>query len=160
MRPALFWNVMQHRTVVSYRRFGTNNPSNLQGSSSPRISVRNYHSLLCKIPKQRDLLGPPSQKIPSVTVHKDKLSKNLTLCIIRAPIFVTSQSKAWVCGRSLAGTAGSNTAESMDVSLLWVLWVFRKMSLRRADHSSRGFLASVCVWVWLQSLNNEEALAH
>jgi len=70
-----FWNVMQHRTVVSYRRFGTNYPSNLQGSSSPRISIRNYHSMLCKIPKQRNLLGPPSEKTSSVTVYKDKLPK-------------------------------------------------------------------------------------
>ena len=28
---------------------------------------------------------------------------------------VAAQSKAWVCGRSLAGNAGSNPAEAMDV---------------------------------------------
>ena len=31
---------------------------------------------------------------------------------------VTARSKAWVCGRSLAGIAGSNPAGSMDVRLL------------------------------------------
>jgi len=36
---------------------------------------------------------------------------------------VTSRSKAWVYDRSLAGIAGSNSAEGMDVCLLWVLCV-------------------------------------
>jgi hypothetical protein len=31
---------------------------------------------------------------------------------------VTAPSKAWVCGRSLAGIAGSNTAGGMDVCRL------------------------------------------
>jgi hypothetical protein len=31
---------------------------------------------------------------------------------------VAARSKAWVCGRSLAGIACSNTARSMDVCLL------------------------------------------
>jgi hypothetical protein len=34
------------------------------------------------------------------------------------PIPVVAQSKAWVCGRSLAGIAGSNPAGGMDVCLL------------------------------------------
>ena len=29
--------------------------------------------------------------------------------------------KAWVCGRSIAGIAGSNSAEGMDVFLLCVV---------------------------------------
>ena len=33
----------------------------------------------------------------------------------------------------------------MDVSILQVLFAFRQSSLRRADHSSRGVLPSVCV---------------
>jgi hypothetical protein len=41
------------------------------------------------------------------------------------PIPVAARSKAWVCGRSLAGIAGSNTAGVMDVCLLWVLCVVR-----------------------------------
>jgi len=49
----------------------------------------------------------------------------------------------------------------MDVCLLWVLCVVRLRSLRRADHSSRGVLATVvrrCVWYG--NLANKEALAH
>jgi hypothetical protein len=34
------------------------------------------------------------------------------------PIPVAGQSKAWVCGRSLAGIADSNPAAGMDVCLL------------------------------------------
>jgi hypothetical protein len=37
------------------------------------------------------------------------------------PIQVTARSKAWVCDHSLAGIAGSNPAEGMDVSLLSVV---------------------------------------
>jgi hypothetical protein len=41
-------------------------------------------------------------------------------------------------GRSLAGIVGSNPARGTDISVLWVLRVFRLRSLRRSDHSSRG----------------------
>jgi hypothetical protein len=44
---------------------------------------------------------------------------------VRMPVPVVARSKAWVCGRSLAGIVGSNPAKSMDVSLLWVLCVVR-----------------------------------
>ena len=37
------------------------------------------------------------------------------------PIPVAARSKAWVCGRSLAGTAGSNPAGGMDVCLVSVV---------------------------------------
>jgi len=39
------------------------------------------------------------------------------------PIAVTARSKAWVCGRSLAGIMVSDPAGGMDVFLLWVLCV-------------------------------------
>ena len=35
--------------------------------------------------------------------------------------WANARSRVWACGRSLAGIAGSNPAEAMDVSLLWVL---------------------------------------
>jgi hypothetical protein len=57
---------------------------------------------------------------------------------------VAARSKAWVCGRSLAGIVDSNPGEGMDVCLLWVLCVVTQRSLRRADHSSRGVLPTVC----------------
>ena len=95
------------------------------------------------------------------------------------PIPVAARSKAWVCGCSLAGIAGSNSAGSIDVYLLLTLnlltttivappsnaskWqmgfnsVFKGLmlcdvmqrSLRRADHWSRVVLLSV---VWAMNL--------
>ena len=56
------------------------------------------------------------------------------------------RSEVWVCGRSLAGIAGSNPAVGMVVSLSCGCCVLsEEMSLRRADHSSRGVLPSVMV---------------
>jgi len=46
---------------------------------------------------------------------------------------VAAQSKAWVYGHSLAGTAGSNLTEGMDACLSCVLRVIRYRSLRRAE---------------------------
>jgi len=59
------------------------------------------------------------------------------------PITVAARPKAWVCGSSLAGIAGSNAVGSMDVCLLCLLCVARQTLLRRADNSSRGVLKSV-----------------
>ena len=76
------------------------------------------------------------------------------------PVPAPTRTKAWVCGHSLAGIAGSNLAREMDVSLLWVLWVLSGRDLcvglnTRPEESYR-----VCKWVWLWSLDNEESLAH
>jgi hypothetical protein len=38
--------------------------------------------------------------------------------ILSGPIPVAARSKAWVCGRLLAGIVGSNLARGMDVCLL------------------------------------------
>ena len=38
--------------------------------------------------------------------------------LLHRPIAVAARSKAWVCGRSLAGIAGLNPAGGMDVCLL------------------------------------------
>jgi hypothetical protein len=56
---------------------------------------------------------------------------------------VTTQSKAWVYGRSLAGIAGSNRPGNIDIPLVRVFFVVKYRSLRRADHSSREVLRSV-----------------
>jgi len=59
---------------------------------------------------------------------------------------VAARSKAWVCGSSLAGIAGSSTTVGMDVCLLRILFVVRYSSLLQADQSSTGVLLSVmCV---------------
>ena len=44
------------------------------------------------------------------------------------PIPVAALSKGWVCGRSLAGIAGSNPTGVMDVFLFQVLCVLREIS--------------------------------
>jgi hypothetical protein len=49
----------------------------------------------------------------------------LLLLLLLLPIPVAARSKAWVCGRSLAGIVGSNPAGNMVVCLLWVLSVVR-----------------------------------
>ena len=41
--------------------------------------------------------------------------------IRNSPMPVAARAKAWVCGRSLAGVAGSNTAKGTDVCLGCVL---------------------------------------
>lgn len=67
MRSALCWDFMQRKVVTPYRRFGTTYPSYLQGPTVqeaawslksspigyPETSVRDYHSTLRKIPKER-----------------------------------------------------------------------------------------------------------
>jgi hypothetical protein len=37
------------------------------------------------------------------------------------PVTVTARSKAWVCGRSLAGIVGSNPTGGMDVCVVFVV---------------------------------------
>ena len=78
-------------------------------------------------------------------------SSRVVLCIThlvlttrchKTTITVAARSKAWVCGRSLSVIVGSSPAGSMNVCLLWLLCVVKWRCLRRADHSSRGFLPS------------------
>jgi hypothetical protein len=59
------------------------------------------------------------------------------------PIPVVARSKAWVCGRTLAGVAGSNPAGGHRCLSLVKCCVLSGRSLRRADHSSRAVLPSV-----------------
>ena len=54
-----------------------------------------------------------------------------------------ARSKAWVCGRSLAGIVGSNLAGDKDVCLVSVVCCQVERSLRRADHSFIGILTTV-----------------
>jgi hypothetical protein len=67
---------------------------------------------------------------------------------------VAAQFKAWVCDRSLAGTAGSNPAGGMDVCLLGVLCVLQVgafvtgRSLVQGSHTDCGVCVCVCVCVF------------
>jgi hypothetical protein len=60
-----------------------------------------------------------------------KLWRYITVAVNRntdmefQPIPVATRSKAYVCGRPLAGIAELNPAGGMDVCLLWVLFVVR-----------------------------------
>ena len=65
---------------------------------------------------------------------------NLVRQLAFKPITVAARSEAWVCGRSLAGIAGSNPARGMDEYILRMLCFVRYTSLRRADLSSRGVI--------------------
>jgi hypothetical protein len=56
---------------------------------------------------------------------------------------MAARSKAWVCGGSLAGIAGSNPAGVLDVRLVSVLSFVKFRSLWRADHPSREVLPNV-----------------
>ena len=58
---------------------------------------------------------------------------------------MAARSEVWVCGRSLAGIAGSNPAGGNDVYLLCVCCVLSGTGLcvGRSDHSSRGSLPSL-----------------
>ena len=58
-------------------------------------------------------------------------------------IEVSARPKPWVCGGQLAGITVSNAAGDVHVCVLWVFYVIRQRSLSRADHSSRGVLASM-----------------
>jgi hypothetical protein len=50
-------------------------------------------------------------------------------CYRHQAIPVARWSKVWVFSCSLAGTAGSNLAGGIDVSLLWVLFVIMQKSV-------------------------------
>ena len=69
-----------------------------------------------------------------------------------------ARSKAWVCGRSLAGIEFSNPTGGMDFCLFCLLYC--QGFLRRADHSSRGDLPTVVCLNVIVKLVNEGAVAH
>ena len=76
------------------------------------------------------------------------------------PIPAAAKSKACCCGRSPAGTAGTNPAGCMD-AIYCECCVLLGRSLcvgliTRPEESERVW----CVWVWSWNLDNEEALAH
>jgi hypothetical protein len=50
---------------------------------------------------------------------------------------VAARSKTWVCGRPLAGTAGSNPTRDMDVCLLRILWSVQVQTSSRGRSPSQ-----------------------
>jgi len=76
------------------------------------------------------------------------------------PMAVTVRSKAWVWGRSLSGTVGSNVPEEWK-SVCYECCILSGRGhcvglITRPEESYR----LLCVWVWSQSLGNGEALVH
>jgi hypothetical protein len=73
---------------------------------------------------------------------------------------VAARSKAWLCGRSLAGIVGSNTLGTwMFVSCECCVLSGRGLCdglITRPETSYRVW----CVWVWSRILANEEVLVH
>ena len=49
-----------------------------------------------------------------------------------------ARSEAWVCGRSLAGIAGSNPAGDKDVSLVSVVWCQEEVSAKGPSPNQRS----------------------
>ena len=79
-----------------------------------------------------------------ITLGPWKATDNNLLSQIPKPIPVAMHSVMGL--RLLACITGSTPTGCMDVFLLWLFCVFRWMSLRRADHPSRGVLPSgVCL---------------
>jgi hypothetical protein len=50
--------------------------------------------------------------------YLDPGGRKILKCVSDKQISAAARSKAWVCGRSLAGIAGSNPTEGMDVCRL------------------------------------------
>ena len=82
----------------------------------------------------------------------------LCLSVNYWPIPVPARFKAWVCGRSVAGTASSNPAWGMECSLMCVCCALAggyhcEGPLTRPEKS---YLVR-CVWVWSWSFDKEVA---
>jgi hypothetical protein len=68
---------------------------------------------------------------------------------MRVPIPVAARSKVLVCGRLVAGFAGSNPAEGMDVCLLYLYVVLSCVGIGLCDGTptrpEESYRVSVCV---------------
>jgi len=76
------------------------------------VALRRLVTELCGSPVGR--FGQPSSRKNDYLIMRLKQS-----------IPVITRSKVWVCCRLLAGIVGSNPADDMNVSLLWMLWVLQ-----------------------------------
>jgi hypothetical protein len=85
---------------------------------------------------------------------------NFTAYSLAVSIQVAARSKAWVCGRSLAGIGASISARIMDVCLLLnVVLSGRGLCDGLITRPEESYLMWR-VWMWSWSLDNEEVLSH
>ena len=102
---------------------------------------------------QKLALTSPTGGGRSVGVVRSRTkATEFSIISVLPPVPMDGRPVVWDCGRSLAGTAGSNFAESMDGCLLWVLCSIRYRILRRADHTFRGDLSSVVCLSMIEKL--------
>ena len=94
-------------------------------------------------------------KYPSFPFHR--LTWKWTSCDYLL-VLLSMPALAAVCGRFLAGTAGSNPTESM-VCLLQVLCIVRGLCVVLITHPEES-CRMLCVWVWSWNLYFECNLAH
>jgi hypothetical protein len=127
----LIYNSQQWRRLQSY--WPIPGPRKCEGSSVPNkpFQFKRHFKIMSKTSFVNELWSLISLSLFII----QELQINIHIPVV-------ARSKTWICGRSLAGTAGSNPAGDMDVCVLWLLCVFSKISVLRAN-SSRGNLPSV-----------------
>jgi hypothetical protein len=87
---------------------------------------------------------------------------DINICVLLALLIpVAARSKAWICGRSLAGIAVLNPARGLDVCVCCECCVLsgRGLCVGPITRPEESYWVR-CVWVWLWSIDNEEAQAH
>ena len=78
--------------------------------------INSKEFLICKMLTQQQCDQLQRQRCRPVKIHTATNQK---------PFPVSARSKAWVCGQSLAGIAGSNPAGDIDVSVMTMVCVVR-----------------------------------
>jgi hypothetical protein len=91
--------------------------------------------------KQNKALSPFIYSLFSIVSFLGTLGKCNDTTV---PIPVAARSKAWVCGRSLAGIVGSNPAGDMDVC---VVFVVRTVAWNVKWHEGRKGFKTVQKWI-------------
>ena len=99
--------------------------------------------------KARDVHSEEEERFDTGCVNINVTrSSGFCVGVVRLPISVAVRSKVWVCGRSLARTAGSNfTGGRKYLSLVSVVWCQVQMSATGRSLVQRSPTACVCVYV-------------
>jgi len=130
-----------HTLISRFLRFILILPSHLCRDFPNLFSPRHFHTRTL----HTYTLPPMHSTFPDHLILLDLMN----LIISREPIPVAALSKAWVCGRWLAGIVGSNPAECVDVYLLCCVLSGRGRGLcdgliTRPEESYRLWCVVVC----------------